>query len=186
MIPNHTKRNLELTAAIMALVYCAVDLLIELIGISTLIEYASYLESYLGPFIVALVVAVVLLITELILAAKLIPNKPSKNKKGLRIAFIVFTSILIIFLFISLFSETISAFTVLGLLLFIAVLVLETVSMKMKDEIPDPAKEEPVATTTETATIEEKVKELKHLLDLGVISQEQYESAVNKAVQKIM
>ena len=187
---NTLKRKLDITAAIIALAFYAIDIILEIIGIVAIVEL--YLYSYYTPTIdaaaiVGIIIAITLLNAILSLAIKLLKRNPI-NKKGIRIAFLVVTSIMLLFLLISI----ISIFSVLSLLFIfclIAIITLVSISIAQGENNGDAVKtkiKETAYKTKQNPTIEDKIAELKHLLELGVINEEQYETAVNKAVKEIM
>ena len=196
MEQNRVKKGLELSAAITALVYCAIDLIIEVVDIIRIAQYIGQLLT--AEIIIGLVIGIGLVITELILAILVLrmnlSTDETTHKKGLRIAFIVISGILVFFLLVSIIAESTSSLPIVALIVFIAVTALEAVAIALKDQVPvkatEPQAQQSVAATaTETPkdlSLEEKIKELKHLLELGVITQEQYEAAVDKAVKQIM
>ena len=200
---NKTKRGLELGAVLTALIYCAIDLIVVFVGlinfgdeINAIKEaygtayYETYVSELVTEFVIAFIIAVALLIIELVLACKLL-KKPEfdgegfKSRKKLRVTFLVISCVLAFFLLIS--GES---YAILALLIFGTVIVLESVAMSMKDikeQLPNSlyqVKSE-VAPTTDLK-IEQKLAELKHLKELGVINEEQYEVAVQKNIKQIM
>lgn len=185
---NRVKKGLELSAAIIALAYCAIDLVFVLIDIITYSEYLEYLES---EYIIGLLIGIGLVITELILSIALIMAIASNSiKKRLRISFITITSIMTFFLLIPLCTNK-SGMSVIAFLVFICIIILESLVLGIKGvKTTNQVKQEVASadeiTSKEAISIESKVKELKHLLDLGVITKEQYEAAIDKAVKQII
>lgn len=72
---------------------------------------------------------------------------------------------------------------IIGMFIFIVILVLESISFSMKDKNNII---KPQNLPTDEPSVEDKIKELKHLLDLGVITQEVFESAVDKIVRNLI
>lgn len=213
---NKTKRGLELGAAITALVYCIFDLILEVVAFETLIDtisflkkeyvdyYYSYMQSTVIAYIIGFFIGVALVIVELIFACKLL-KKPIdmsnnfinievrfenelKKRKRTRICFIVFSSILAFVMLINCFqsSEGSSSTTtkIVGLLIFVTVIVLESIAMANKEIHQDVEIAKELAVSN--STIEEKIAELKHLKELGVIDEEQYKNAVEKNIRDII
>lgn len=185
---NRVRKRLELIAAILALCYCALDFVLELVNI---ISISSYFQQLDTAYLVGLIIGVGLVATELILAIKLIDIQRVEYKflqegKGIRIAFIVITSVLVFFLLISAINGTGSFISVLALLIFIAVDVLESTALGMQDTSLHNKTNYSIATTEVAPSIDSKIGELKHLLELGAITQEQYESAVQKIINSII
>lgn len=201
---NKTKRGLELGAVLTALIYCAIDLIVVFVGLINFVDeinaikeaygtayYETYVSELVTEFVIAFIIAVALLIIELVLACKLL-KKPEfdgegfKSRKKLRVTFLVISCVLAFFLLIS----GRRSYTILALLIFAPVIVLESVAMSKKDikeQLPNSlyqVKSE-VAPTTDLK-IEQKLAELKHLKELGVINEEQYEEAVQKNIKQIM
>ena len=186
---NKTKRGLELGAVITALIYCSIVLLGAIILFNDTCSTIDYLKSYYGDeyfdinfsttyvfYFMGFFTAVALFVVELVCAYKLL-DKPKlirndffknledtcnkiryENKKATRITFIVFSSILAILLLITT-SNSIST-GIIGFLTFAAIIVLESVSMRMKDVKEKTAKH---AVGTVNLSIEQKIAELKHL-----------------------
>ncbi|MBE7081200.1 MAG: hypothetical protein E7372_01405 [Clostridiales bacterium] len=213
---NKTKRGLELGAAITALVYCIFDLILEVVAFETLIDtisflkkeyvdyYNSYMQSTVIAYIIGFFIGVALVIVELIFACKLL-KKPIdtsnnfiniedrfenelKKRKKTRICFIVFSSILAFVMLINCFqsSQGSSSTTtkIVGLLIFVTVIVLESIAMANKEIHQDVEIAKELAVSN--STIEEKIAELKHLKELGVIDEEQYKNAVEKNIRDIV
>ena len=162
---NRTKRGLELSAAIIALIYCVVDLIIEIIGLISIGKYFTVLGA---GFILGFIIGICLVVAELVLAIKLLIGKSNPFIKGIRIAFIVISSVSTLFLFISFLIGTVGGTGFIALTVFIVVLVLESISFGMKDT-KNTIRTQNLATAE--SSVEDKIKELKHLLDLYVISQ---------------
>ncbi len=214
---NKAKRGLELGAAITAIIYCLIDLIFELIAYEELLgainylkeiyeeEYYSYMHSTVVAYKIGFFIGVALVIFETIFAFNLL-KKPIKNENGfisgeysfkkelkqrkrIRVFFIVFSSILTFFMLINCFltSETAGSLVgkVIGLLIFTTIIVLESIAMSMKDfnEKIQATKE---TTVSANLSIEQKISELKHLKELGVINDEQYKNAVDKNVRDII
>ena len=157
---NKTKRGLELGAVITALVYCIIDLTFEIIAFADLIDsidylktmdagyYYSYVQSTIIAYTIGFFIGVVLVIIELIFACMLLKkpinnsnnfiNKESylqnqlKKRKRIRICFIVFSSILAFFMLINCF-QTFKGSSIIGLLIFATIIVLESIAMSMKE-----------------------------------------------------
>ncbi len=212
---NKTKRGLELGAAITAIVYCIFDLILEVVAFETLIDtisflkkeyvdYYSYMQSTVIAYIIGFFIGVALVIVELIFACKLL-KKPIdisnnfiniegcfenelKKRKRTRICFIVFSSILAFVMLINCFqsSQGSSSTTtkIVGLLIFVTVIVLESIAMANKEIHQDVEIAKELAVSN--STIEEKIAELKHLKELGVIDEEQYKNAVEKNIRDII
>ena len=199
---NKTKRGLELGASLTALIYCAIDLVLEIVAVFQLLELIGELKSIYGDsysemdgviakFIIGIIIGVALVVIELLLACKLL-KKPAQtengfeDRKGIRITFIVFSSILTLFFLIGTSAGlTEEGAGILGLLIFVAVISLESVAMSMKDIKEERSAKKEVAITT-NLSIEQKIAELKHLKELGVIDEEQYKKAVEKIIKGIM
>ena len=202
---NKAKRGLELGAAIPAFFYCIIDLILEFITLDYLIAeinaraglpYFADWQSTILAYIIVVLIGVALVIVELVLACKLF-KKPIiiddkyartggydedrlKKRKGVRICFIVFSSILAHILFINLFmGMTYVAIAELGFLCFVTAVVLESIAMSMKEFKEE--KVEPIS-----FGIDAKIAELKHLRELGVIDEEQYKNAVEKNIKDII
>ena len=184
---NRVRKRLEIIAAILALCYCTLDFALELVNILSISGYVKQLDT---AYLVGFIIGVGLIVAELILAIKILDIQKIEYKflqegKGIRIAFIVITSVLVFFLLISAINGTGSFISVLALLIFIAVDVLESTALGMKDTSVNNQDYSMAATRVEP-TIDNKIGELKHLLELGAISQEQYESAVEKIIKSII
>lgn len=207
---NKTKRGLEVGAAITALVYCIIDLIL---GFTALIKIFYYIEelknrygsdyhTYVGititGYIIGMIIGIALVAIELWFACKLIEQSnsiranfincleiPGYNKKRIRIAFIVFSSILAFILLIGQIQSSSTAGGIITFLIFATVIVLESVSMGMKDvKVENQARKEVAVTTN--LSIEQKIAELKHLKELGVIDEEQYKNAVEKNIKELL
>lgn len=203
MKPNGLKKGLELAAVITALVFSAIDLVLEIIGVIQVIQYIEYIESMAATIYISLIIAIGLVTTELILSIKLLAGysaaKANKSKKGLRIAFLVISSILFFFLTISAISGEANGIAIVGIFVFLTVIVLESIVLALKDQVAIMPVQESVAantptteaaptmaTPTENLTLEQKIMELKHLYELGALTQEQYESAVERIIKQVM
>lgn len=206
---NKTKRGLELGAVITALVYCIIALILEIVAFADLIgmisylreEYSdySYMQSTLTGYVIGFIIGVGLVIVEIIFACMLLKkpinnsnnfiNKESylqnqlKKRKRIRICFIVFSSILAFFMLINCF-QTFKGSSIIGLLIFATIIVLESIAMSMKDFRQDNEIAKELAVSN--STIESKIAELKHLKELGVIDEEQYKNAVEKNIKDLM
>ena len=210
---NKTKRGLELGAVITALVYCIIDLVVEIFNFVNLIstinyfkaivptEYYSEMQSTFISSIIGIILAIALVVVEIIFACKLLKNPASKandfidkeiylqdelkKRKRIRICFIVFSSILAFILLISLFiGEAYTVISEFGFLCFATVIVLESIAMSMKEFKEEIGTNKMVAPVN--SGIEEKIAELKRLKELGVIDEEQYKNAVEKNIKDIM
>ncbi len=198
---NKTKRGLELGASLTALIYCAIDLVLEIVAFFQLLEVIAELKSIYGEaysdmdgvfakLIIVMIIGVALVVIELLLACKLLKTPKQtengfENKKGVRITFIVFSSILTFFFFIGILAGiTEESAAILGLLIFTTVIVLESVAMSMKD-VKERSDKKEVAITTNLG-VEQKIAELKHLKELGVIDEEQYKNVVEKNIKEIL
>ena len=116
-----------------------------------------------------------------------------ENRKKLRVTFVVLASISAFFVLISIFIG--SPLSILILVLFATIISLESVVLSLKNEAQitnQPSENSTNATTSATSSptnpaksmsIEEKIAELKHLLELGVITQEQYEVAIERIIK---
>ena len=200
---NKTKRGLELGAALTALVYCAIDLIFEIIAFVDIVKVIDYFRSFYGDdykkymneattaLLMGTIIGITLVIIELVFACKLL-KKPEqtengfKNMKKIRITFLIFSSILAAVFLCGIstgFSEV--GIGILAFLIFATVIVLESIAMSMKDvKVEGQAKKEVIVTTN--LSIEQKIAELKHLKELGVIDEEQYKNAVEKNIKEIM
>ncbi len=207
---NKTKRGLEVAAAITALVYCIIDLILESIALIKIFHYIEELKNRYGSdyhtyvgititgYIIGMIIGIALVAIELWFACKLIEQSnsiradfincleiPGYNKKRIRIAFIVFSSILAFILLIGQIQSSSTAGGIIPFLIFATVIVLESVSMGMKDvKVENQARKEVAVTTN--LSIEQKIAELKHLKELGVIDEEQYKNAVEKNIKEIL
>lgn len=179
---NRTKKGLELSAAIIALVYCGLDLINELVNIISFFNYALSVSYNYTGYIIGLIIGLALVVTELILSIKIITTcSLEKYNEKIRIAFIIISSILVLFLLISLVTYMINTYGILAIFIFIASIVLESVALSIKNTKNNTATTQPTE-----PTIEDNINELKHLLELGVITQEQYESTAVNLVKKKM
>lgn len=213
---NKTKRGLELGAVITALVYCIIDLILEIVAFADLIElidylkmmdaeyYYSYMQSTIIAYIIGFFIGVALVVIELILACKLLKNLENKandfidkeiylqhelkKRKRTRICFIVFSSILAFFMLINCFqtSEMVDSVTPK----LIGLLIFATIIVLESIAMSMKDFQQDIKTTKELAvsnsTIEAKIAELKHLRELGVIDEEQYKNAVEKNIKDII
>jgi len=190
--------------------------ILEVVAFETLIDtisflkkeyvdyYNSYMQSTVIAYIIGFFIGVALVIVELIFACKLL-KKPIdtsnnfiniedrfenelKKRKKTRICFIVFSSILAFVMLINCFqsSQGSSSTTtkIVGLLIFVTVIVLESIAMANKEIHQDVEIAKELAVSN--STIEEKIAELKHLKELGVIDEEQYKNAVEKNIRDIV
>ena len=210
---NKTKRGLELGAVITALVYCIIDLVVEIFNFVNLIsminylktiapgDYYSYMQSTYISNIIGIILGIALVVVEIIFACKLLKNPANKTndfidkeiylqdelkkRNRIRICFIVFSSILAFILFISSFITVANmGISMFGFLCFATVIVLESIAMSMKEFKEEIGTNKMVAPVN--LGIEEKIAELKHLRELGVIDEEQYKNAVEKNIKDIM
>ena len=207
---NKTKRGLELGAAWTALIYCAIDFILEIIVLSETFDYIEQLKSYYGNdyytyfsstitgYMIGVIIGLVLIIMEVFFACKLIEESntiradfingleiPGYNKKDVRKKFIVISSILAFILLIGQIQSSAITGGVIAFLVFATVIVLESIAMGMKDVIVENQVKHNDAITTNLC-IEQKIAELKHLKELGVIDEEQYKNAVEKIIKAIM
>lgn len=198
---NKTKRGLELGAVLTALIYCAIDLVIEIVSFIKIIgelnslreNYPNYYSEVIGTmtgYMIGFFIGVALVVVEVIFAIKLI-KKPEytengfKSRKGVRITFIVISSILTLIIFIAVAKGSVAGSAIVGILSFIAVIVLESIAMSMKDVKDFNPINQEIAVSANIA-IGQKIAELKHLKELGVIDEEQYKNAVEKNIKDIM
>lgn len=181
MIKNRTKKAFELTAAIIALVLCAIDLIV---GINTIISLVKYYNYYSPEYIIGFILGFALVVAELILTILILINISSNNKKGIRVAFIVISSVLSFFLLVSVSTGDTSS--IYFMILFVLVIIFESISLGMKETTTESQAQQKDSTSKTASSIDEKVIELKHLLELGVISQEQYEAAIEKTIKSII
>lgn len=186
---NRTKRGVELGAAITAFIYCILDLILEIITLSRVIIYGVYADAnyWVGFFLgVGLVVAELIFAIKLILKPVFI-NNGFKNKNSSRIGLIVISSVLAIMMIISGAGFGIAKITsMLGFIIFLIVIVLESIALSMSEYSCKENVYKENAFINYGSSIESKIAQLKQLLDLGVITQEQYENAVNKVVKQII
>ena len=198
---NKTKRGLELGAVLTALIYCAIDLVIEIVSLVKIFSqlnwlkenypkyYAETIGAMMGEMILFFI-GVALVVVEVILAIKLI-KKPEytengfKSKKNLKITFIVISSILTLILFIGVAMGSISWFGIVGILSMATVIVLESFTLSMKD-VKDFSSINQENGVSANFDIGQKIAELKHLKELGVIDEEQYKNAVEKNIKEII
>lgn len=198
---NKTKRGLELGAVLTALIYCAIDLVIEIVSLVKIFSqlnwlkenYPKYYAENIGALMgemIGFFIGVALVVVEVIFAIKLI-KKPKytengfKSKKNLKITFIVISSILTLILFIGVAMGSISWFGIVGILSMATVIVLESFTMSMKD-VKDFSSINQENGVSANFTIGQKIAELKHLKELGVIDEEQYKNAVEKNIKEII
>ncbi len=198
---NKTKRGLELGAVLTALIYCAIDLVIEIVSLVKIFSQLNWLKEnypkYYAETIGALMgemigffIGVALVVVEVIFAIILI-KKPKytengfKSKKNLKITFIVISSILTLILFIGVAMGSMSWFGIVGILSMATVIVLVSFTMSMKD-VKDFSSINQENGVSANFAIGQKIAELKHLKELGVIDEEQYKNAVEKNIKEII
>ena len=135
--------------------------------------------------IVGFIIGICLVVAEFVLSIKLLATKANSKAKGARIAFIVITGIITVFFLIYLCVVPSGYMSIIGMIIFITVLVLElsSMSMSMEDKKNNFQRKN---LATDEYSVEDKIKELKHLLDLGVITQEVFESAVDRIVRNLI
>ena len=207
---NKTKRGLELGAAWTALIFCIIDLLFGTTVLIKNFHYIEELKSLYGSdyyinvgisatgYMIGMIIGIALFVIELWFACKLIEESnsiradfincleiPGYNRKRIRVAFIVFSSILAFILLIGQIQSSSTAGGIIAFLIFATVIVLESIAMGMKDVIVEKQVKHNDAITT-NLSIEQKIAELKHLKELGVIDEEQYKNAVEKIIKAIM
>lgn len=193
---NNVKRRLELGAAIIAFVYSAIALfilLLDFVKTSGIFEYldlyqiAGYVLAYvifIGLFIVEILLAIQLFITPIWIRLDYITGEGHfEGKRKQRIGFIAVSSV---FLLLFLISSVFNNVAILEIIIFLTVIMLESIAFRMKDEKVNAIRNKRFNKYNSNISIETKIAELKHLLDLGVITQEQFENAVNKAVKQIL
>ncbi|MBE7081876.1 MAG: hypothetical protein E7372_04890 [Clostridiales bacterium] len=188
---NRVKRGLELGAVITAIVFSSIMGIIAVVDFLQILDVLKHVYLYekigyiLGYGIMSAIflteafVSIPLLFAPIWIRLDYISGEGKfEDKRKLRIAFIVVSSIISLLFLIASFFETSSIFFVF---VFIAIVVLESVAFGMKDET-----ERKRIFTNKNSSVEAKVAELKHLLELGVITQEQYERAINKVIKEIV
>ncbi|MBQ7579168.1 MAG: hypothetical protein IJT25_01405 [Clostridia bacterium] len=182
MVYNKTKRGLEKAAGIVGTVASSLEILglfiYEIIFISAIINFSGPVKvgeivvtsaEMLAPYVIAILLPLAFSICCLIFSAKVIKSPVLAdgrvlNRKGTRIAMLVFSL---------LSGHLVSA----GLM--IAVLCLKDLvnpSQTVSGNIV--GQSAPQANSLDT-----KVAELKHLKELGVISEEQYNTAINRVIE---
>ncbi len=108
-----------------------------------------------------------------------------EDKKGIRITFLVLSCILAFFGLIGNIGSSSLAIGIIVFLIFITVIVLESIAMGMKDTKVEIQAKKEIAVTS-NLSIGQKIAELKHLKELGVIDEEQYKNAVEKNIKEII
>lgn len=213
---NKTKRGLELGAVITALVYCIIDLVVEILNFVNLIstinylqtiapdDYYFYMQSTFISNIIGIILGIALVVGEIIFACKLLKNPINsfnnftyneinfqnelKKRKRVRISFIVFSSILAFIMLINCFqtSEIANSSSTKVIGLLIFATIIVLESIAMSMKDFHQDNETAKELAVSNSTIEAKIVELKHLRELGVIDEEQYKNAVEKNIKDLM
>ena len=212
MEKNNTKRTLESIATIIAMIYCVIDIIFEIISICNLIELSRYYRieaSYIIGFIIGVALVIATLVVSIQLLRKVYSVYDEKEAvKKLRIAFIVLSFVMIIIFLIGLIIGSYSVLSIIGLILFIGVVIMESLVLSMKEpKTTEEFKASGVTNpynkfyqTTQASKVvnsseqnleqkqsfESKVNELKHLLSLKVITKEQFDNAVQELAKEVI
>ena len=181
MVYNKTKRGLEKAAGIVGVVVSALEILVLLIAMIDLAAMSAYEAAYYGytlygPSALVLILPIGFALASLILSALVIktPVQPDgivKQRNGLRICMLVF---------LLLDGQWVAA----GLM--IAVLCLKDVKPAVQNNQKVANVSVPVTGAEMPRTIDEKVAELKHLKELGVLDDDTYKKAINKILKDIL
>lgn len=166
------KYNLNMASAILSIVFGG---LITIGGIwLTQIAYLGGLYSNLLSLNIAYLSIIVLLGVSLVIISSLCVSIKNKTKLGLRITMLSLLSF-------SSIMEFIAGNIVYGLLLLLPI-ALEIASVYIKSETDNIEKK---ALKTNQSTIDAKIAELKHLKDIYVLTDEQYEASIQRLISSI-
>ena len=195
---NKTKRGLEVAAVITALVYCIIELVIDSIGFFQVIAEINNLSQEVNikygllttqsviSYMITFFTTIAIVVVEIVFICKLL-KKPEltesgfKNRKGLRMSFLIFSSLIALYILIGIFIAHSGKIGEFGFLCFATAVILESIAIPMKDVKDDGKLNKKVE-----GTLDSKIAELKHLKELGVIDEEQYKNAVEKNIKEIL
>ncbi len=192
---NKTKRGLNLTAAILSIIVGSLEFIGGLVSIITVIGLAALMESGGAPVwwtaIIGAVLDIALGVAFVVLGAlgckkPVLENGAYKSTKKLDIAMIVLSVILFVFAIVSFALGTASVFLIISFILVMVIVGLKIAALCLKDldgATSAVVKTEEPAASPKPLTIEGKINELKHLKELGVINDEQYNAAVEKVIK---
>lgn len=215
METNKTKRTLEIITTLVAIVYCGIDLLINFIGLIDIIKLAnSYYYDIEASIIIGIIIGLALVIAELVVAIMLLRNilsayNSEETTNKLRSGFTVLSFVVLLFLLLGLIMGNTSVLGIIGFILFIGVVIIECLVYTMKDsynntpavvnntknvynqynranELRNKVNNTATKESNSEQSFESKVSELRHLLSLRVITEEQFENAVNELTRDII
>lgn len=186
---NKTKRGIELAGAIIGICLGALEIIL---GLVSTIEIAGIMGSYghnseLTIILVACIGDIIVGSVMVAMGAGLCSHPKKINgewekRNGKRITLIVFVSLMVILYLISGFN----GFRILMLLVALTALALIITGMCLKAEVGGANKSQvasnPVSDDIDNA-VANKINELKRLKELGVITPEQYEMAIDKLLK---
>ncbi len=194
---NTLKRAFQITSGVLSICLGAYFFIGGLVLLPAYAEYMGGLDGVTAfAFVFEIALGVVLLILGILycLSPKKI-NGVYKKRLGVPITNVVFVSILLLLLFIGYTDDTIILILLLFLLLDLGLTLAEMclpVVKKAAEEVAVTSSEEtepkPNERESENLTIgetEQKLKELKNLLDQKLITEEQYKITVDKILNKI-
>ncbi len=188
---NSTKRNVDLTSAILGIIIGSLEAIGALVVlISSAVLCSGYDFTSLGAilFMVALL-DIAFCLSFILIGAKLC-KKPKVidgvvvSRKGLDVALLVLSAVYILFSIICFAVGNAGAIVVINLILSLVTLALKIVSLNLKEtKVPQEKNENIIESNKDS--IDAKIAELKHLKELGVITDEQYNIAVEKIINNL-
>ncbi len=187
---NKTKRGLNLTSSILSIIVGGLELiggLVSIIAVAGLLGELLAYPEYVGIAIATIVGCVLDLglgVAFIILGAlgcktPIAVDGVYKSTKKVDISTIVFSAIMFVFAIVCFAMGTASVFLIISFILVMVMLGLKIGALCIKDVVKDAG----VTTDGKSLAVEEKIKELKHLRELGAITDEQYNAAVEKAIK---
>lgn len=179
------KKGFNIAANVCAIVLMGILIIgaIVLMSAASALDSLDYVETDLAAgLITGLCVGIMLFSVATIIVASFAMVKLSKNKAlGFQIAVIVLVGIIAIL-------EFIGGGVVYGILCLIPIafeIAAICVPNKQVESAASPVTAEEAPSTDKPQTTDEKVAELKHLLELNAITEEQYNNAVNAIFDEI-
>lgn len=178
---NSTKKVMSILSAIGSIIIGALETIAAISNFATLNELQNNGYDVSGYSLLCLIDLTMGIL--LIVFGSMTASNKYRYSKKLSVTIIVFLSI---FIFFQLYNMA-TAFTgvlVVGLLLMLFAFITKIIEMSIKSDAPV---QQTVATAEQTTdkvqTVDDKCKELKHLKDLGVIDEEQYQKAIAKLIE---
>ena len=195
---NSTKKTLSIISAIASIILGALEFIAAIANISALDELRDYgydVDVYEFLYVIDLVMGILLIVF-----ASMTLSQKNRYRKGYSVTILVFLSIILFAQFYSM-ATSFSGLQIVGLLLILLAFITKIVEMTIKSGQTETEQEtkadfngfydyqEPTSHPTEakptstSQTIGDKCLEIKHLKDLGIIDEEQYQKAINKVLE---